>query len=262
MATNVIHGTGKPRFVLPTEDLLSKTGLPDLGGYYDVVSSATTTTIVLTNATTTMINNLDTAYGLRGLGVWSLNSSDEDTWGVIQSFVAGTRTLTIDAWSNDNPANTKKVFLIGRYIDLPYCQRLTETFTPDYITKKMLNGEIKYIKRGFYYSAVLDYGRYLHKDEMEIIRYLYEASMNGCGFYPRKDNTAILYTVDIDSENPISFYQLQGHQGHGGVIISMTGIQRLSRIPFNDPTVSVTYAVSDDTDKYVTDDERQFPTAD
>jgi len=260
MATNVIHGTGKPRFVLPSSDFLQYVGLSDLGGYYNTVSSSTTTTLVF--ATGFDMTQLDETYGIRGMGVWSLNSSDEDTWGVAQSYVDGTETITVDAWSNDNPANGKKVFLIGRYIDLPYCQRLTETFTPDYITKKMLNGEIKYIKRGFYYSAVLDYGRYLHKDEMEIIRYLYEASMNGCGFYPRKDNTAILYSVDIDPEGSISFYQLQNHQGHGGVIINITGIERLSRIPFNDPTVSVTYAVSDDTDKYATDDEGQFPTAD
>jgi hypothetical protein len=154
------------------------------------------------------------------------------------------------------------VQLVGRYIDLPYCQRLTESFTPDYIVKKMISGEIKYIKRGFYYRATLDYGRYLHKDEMEIIRYLYESTMNGCGFYPRIDNTVIFYSVDIDPESEISFYQLQSHQGHGGVVINIRGIERLARIPFNDPTVVVANAVSDDNDLYVTDDIGEFPTAD
>lgn len=259
MATNVIHGIGKPRFVIPTENQFVSFFEPDLTV---TVSSATTTTVVLSGITEAQINDLDEGIGIRGMGVWSKNSGSEDTYGVVQSFVASTGTLTVDAWSNDNPNNGAVVQLVGRYIDLPYCQRLTETFSPDYISKKMLNGEIRYIKRGFYYSATLDYGRYLHKDEMEIIRHLYESTMNGCGFYPRKDNTAILYSVDIDPESPISFYQLQNHQGHGGVVINIIGIRRLSRIQFDDPTTSVTYAISDSTDKYVTDDRGEFVTAD
>ena len=251
MAANVIHGTGKPRFVLPSSVLHSNT-----------VSSANTTTVVLTTVVAGQLNQLDETYGLRGIGVWSKETGGEDTWGVLQSFVDATGTLTVESWSNGNPVGSAVVQLVGRYIDLPYCQRLTESFSPDYITKKMLDGSMRMIKRGFYYRASLDYGRYLHKDEMEIIRYLYESSMNGCGFYPRKDNTAILYTVDIDPESEISFYQLQGHQGHGGVVINIIGIRRLARIPFNDPTVLVANAIADSTDKYVTDDRGEFPTAD
>jgi len=126
----------------------------------------------------------------------------------------------------------------------------------------MITGRRVLLKKGFRYSAVLDYGRYLHKDEMEIIRYLFETSMNGCGFYPRKDNTAVIYSVDIDPEASISFYQLQNHQGHGGVVINISGLDRLNRIPFNDPTVAVTNAVADDSDVYPTDDLGEYPTAD
>lgn len=266
MANHVIHGTGKPRFVLPTEDLLSLSGLPDLGGanagYYDLIASATTTTAVLTSITEAQINQLNETYGLKGIGIWSKNSSGKDTWGVCISFVASTKTFTVTSWSNNNPANNAVVQLIGRYIDLPYCQRLTEYFTPDYIVKPMLNGDIRLLKRGFRYRATLDYSGYLHKDEMEIIRYLYDKNMNGCGFYPRRDNVGLFYTVDIDPESEISFYQLQRHQGHGGVIINIIGINRLDKIPFTDSTVSTTYAVSDDTDAYVTDDQGVFPTAD
>ena len=266
MADNVIHGTGKPRFVLPTEDLLSKVGegLPEIGttGYYDVVASSTTTTVVLTNIESAEITQLDESYGLKGIGVWTKQTDGTDTWGVIQSFVAGTKTFTVESWSNGNPVASAYVQLKGRYIDLPNCQRLTESFTPDFIVKKMLNGNIITIKRGFYYSASLDYARYLHKDEMEIIRYLFQKSMNGCGFFPRRDNTAILYTIDIDPESAISFYQLQNHQGHGGVVINITGITRVANIQFSDPTVLVANAISDSTDAYVTDDLGQFPTAD
>jgi len=250
MADNVIHGTGKPRFVLPSSVILS-----------DTVATATTTTVTLTTVTEAQLTQLDETHGLKGMGVWAKETGGTDTWGVIQSFVASTKVLTVESWSNGNPV-AGDVDLVGRYIDLPYCQRLTESFTPDFIVKKMLNGNIIRIKRGFYYSASLDYGRYLHKDEMEIIRYLFQKSMNGCGFYPRRDNTAILYTVDIDPESAISFYQLQNHQGHGGVVINITGITRVNDIQFSDPTVLVANAISDSTDAYVMDDRAEFPTAD
>ena len=250
MADNVIHGTGKPRFVLPTSIILS-----------DTVATATTTTVTLTTVTEAQLTQLDETYGLKGMGVWALETGGTETWGVIQSFVASTKVITVESWSNGNPV-AGAVTLKGRYIDLPYCQKLNESFTPDFIVKKMLNGNIVRIKRGFYYSASLDYARYLHKDEMEIIRYLFEKTMNGCGFYPRRDNTAILYTVDIDPESAISFYQLQNHQGHGGVVINITGITRVDDIQFSDPTVLVANAISDSTDAYVTDDLGQFPTAD
>lgn len=255
MATNVIHGTGKPRFVLPTEELLD---------YYlsitDTVASATIVQIVLTTITEAQINYLDDNVGLKGISIWSRNTSNEDTWAVIQSFTASTKTFIVDVWSNGTPDTGELVEFKGRIIDLPYCQRLTESFEPDYIVKKMLDGRYVYLKRGFYYRASLDYGRYLHKDEMQIIRYLYEVTMNGCGFYPRKDNPAVIYTVDIDPESPISFYQLQSHQGHGGVVININGITRLNRIPFNDPVSVVTDAPTAGDETFPTADDGSYPT--
>lgn len=257
MATNVIHGTGKPRFVLPTLEMFALHGF-----VAKTVATSTSTTVTIQTVVAGELNTINDNYGMKGLGVWSKNSGGEDTYGACQSYVDATGVITVDAWTNGNPNTSASVTLVGRYIDLPYCQRLTESFTPDYIVKKMYDGTMRYIKRGFYYRATLDYSGYFHKDEMEIIRYLYETSMNGCGFYPRKDNTAVLYSVDIDPESEISFYQLQRHQGHGGVVITITGIQRIARIPFNDPTVAVTEAVTDDTDTYPTDDQGIFPTAD
>lgn len=224
MADNVIHGTGKPRFVLPTGVILTD----------KTVGSSTSTSVTLAEATD--LTTLDAQYGLAGYEVWTKNSSAETTYGVIQSYNDGTDTLTVDEWSNGNPNATAALYIQGIAIDLPYCQRLTETFTPDFITKKLLSGNIVRIKRGFYYSASLDYARYFHKDEMEVIRRLFNKIMNGCGFYPRVDNKALFYAVDIDPESSISFYQLKNHQGHGGIIINIIGTQRLASIPFLEPS--------------------------
>jgi hypothetical protein len=255
MADNVIHGTGKPRFVLPTEEMFNYYG-------YGVktVASATAISVTISPVVAGQLDNINDKVGMKGLGIWTKNSSNEDTWGVTQSYVDLTGVITVLSWSNGNPNAGAVVELKGRYVDLPYCQRLTETFTPDYIVKKMLRGKIIMVKRGFYYSATLDYSGYLHKNEMQIIRYLYESSMNGCGFYPRRDNTSVLYTVDIDPESQISFYQLQRHQGHGGVIINIIGTERLLRIPFDDPTVVATYAPAADDDIYPTADDGSYPT--
>ena len=257
MADNVIHGTGKPRFVLPSEEQFGEHGFAA-----KTVASSTDTTVVIKTIVAGELNTINTNFGMKGLGVLSANSSGTSTRGVCQSYVDATGTITVESWSNGNPYADKAVTLAGRYIDLPYCQRLTESFTPDFIVKKMLNGNIVRIKRGFYYSASLDYARYLHKDEMEIIRYLFEKTMNGCGFYPRRDNTALYYAIDIDPESAISFYQLQNHQGHGGVVINITGITRVDRIPFSDPTTVVGDAIADDSEVYITDDSDTFITDD
>jgi hypothetical protein len=249
MADNVIIGTGKPRFVLPTSIIHTNT-----------VSASNTTTVTLTTATD--LTQLDEDWGLKGLQIWSTNTDDEDTWGVIQSFNDTSDVLTVESWSNGNPEVTKSLRFQGRIIDLPYCQRLTERYSPDFIEKKLLGGRIVKDKRGFYYSATLDYSGFFHKDEMEIIRHLFDSSMNGCGFYPRKDNTAVFFSVDISNDSEISFYQLQRHQGHGGIAIHIFGIERIPKIVMVDPTVAVTQAVADDSDIYVTDDTGVFPTAD
>lgn len=253
MADNVIHGTGKPRFILPTDVFLGT-------GY--TVSSATSTQIVISGTPDLeTINN--SAGGLVGMQVWSQNSDSEDTWGKITAYNDTTDTLTIvSTWSNGTPNNGKLVYIKGRLVDLPYCQRLTERFVPDFIVKKMFDGSIRRIKRGFYYSATLDYARYFHKDEMQILKYLYEKTMNGCGFYPRLDNTAVLYTVDIDPESEISFYQLKNHQGHGGIVINIVGITRVANIPLSDPTQTLTDTITDDAGEYITDDRGEYITED
>ena len=259
MADFVIHGIGKPRFILPTAKFFSG----------NTVASSTSTQVVITELVSpppkfTGYADLDALNlavgGLVGMEFWSYNSDDEQTWAVVRSYINGTNTIVIDAWSNGAPEATQSCYVQGRVIDLPYCQRLTERFTPDFIVKKMLNGNIRRIKRGFYYSATLDYGRYLKKADMRVLEYLFTASMNGCGFYPRKDNTSILYDIDIDPESSIEFYQLAKHQGHGGVVINIVGIKRIPKIPFQDPATGITDVITDGAGEYITDDIGEYIT--
>jgi len=249
LADNVIHGEGKPRFIIPTSVIWTGTD-----------SAATDTTITLNGSPN--LDDLDAQYGLVNFRVWSKNSSSEDTYGKITAYNDITDVLTVDSWSNGTPpvATSVTTFLQTKQIDLPYCQRLTEIFTPDFIVKKMVTGEIKTVKRGFYYSASLDYAKYFHKDEMQLLRDLYNKDYDYFTFYPRVDNPGLSYKVDIDPDSEISFYQLQAHQGHGGVIILINSKTRLDKIPFIDPTQAATGAIADGEGIYLTDDEGTFVT--
>ena len=246
MADNVIHGSGKPRFGVPTAVIWSGTS----------GTGHSATTIDLGSGID--LGALDNIYGLKNFIVWSL-SSGTLTHGKVESYNDTTDVLTVDSWSDGTPSNSQATYLQGKRIDLPYCQRLTESFTPDFIVKKMVDGSIRRTKRGYYYSASLDYQRYLHKDDMQLLRDLYNstistASSGGYVFYPRLDNTALLYDVDVDPDSLISFYQLKQHQGHGGVVIKIVGLQRLAEIPFIDPTLDLSKVAVDSAGKYVIDD--------
>ena len=249
MPDNVIQGEGKPRFQITTGTIWSGTS-----------SASSSTSITLAGGVA--LDDLDGQYGLVNVIIFTLNSSSEGTIGIITAYNDTTDVLTVASWTNGTPLSGQAVILKDKQIDLPYCQRLTERWTPDFIVKKMLTGDIRRNKRGFYYSATLDYSQYFHKDEMEIIRDLFNKDYQVFTFYPRLDNAALSYSIDIDPESEVAFYQLKNHLGHGGISISIIGIERLDKIEFLDPTQAVTGAPASDEDIYPTDDEDIYPTED
>ena len=247
---NVIHGEGKPVFWIPTESIWNGT---------NSASSATTITL---NAAAGVLDGLNNEWVLANFIVWSLNTETpaEETFGRITSYVDATGVLTVSSWNNGTPDTSVATRIQSKSIYLPYCQRLTEIFTPDFIVKKMLDGSIRRNKRGFYYSASLDYARYFHKDEMLLIRDLFNTKYEVFRFFPRIDNTGLFYEVDISPDTEMAFYQLKHHQGHGGVVINLTGIARVDKIPFFDLAVDVTKVETDDTGLYETDDSGIYET--
>lgn len=243
MADHVIHGEGKPRFTIDTPRIWSGTN-----------SASSATSITLNGSP--VLDDLNNVFGLINALVRSgtTDSPAEDTVGKITAYNDTTDILTIDEWSNGTPGVSKPVIIQNKRIDLPFCQRLIETFTPDFIVKKMITGEIRRNKRGFYYSARLDYSRYFHKDNMALLKDLFNINNSNFVFYPRVDNLSVSYPIDIDPESEVSFYQLQAHQGHGGVIINIIGLSRKDWIPF-DPTIpDLGKVVMDGEGLYVTDD--------
>ena len=66
MADNVIHGTGKPRFVLPTEEQFAANGFAAKR-----VDTSSTTTVTIKTVVAGELNTINNSIGMKGLGVWS-----------------------------------------------------------------------------------------------------------------------------------------------------------------------------------------------
>lgn len=235
MATNVIHGTGKPRIGIATEVIHTN-------AITAVTDNPTSDVVQLTNAITGGLAGLDEEYGLVNALLWSYTSADVLTWAKILSFTdtAG-HFLTVLSWENGIAANGKDCFIQGYRLDLPYCQRLTEIWTPDFIVQKLYNGNIHRRKRGFYYAASLDYAGYAHKDTIQLFRQLLRINATEIYFYPRQDNTALVYKVDLSPESEIVLNQIQQHAGHRSFIINLIGVERLTEVPLYDPEISGGY---------------------
>lgn len=232
MADKVIHGEGKPRIVISTPVLHS-----------DTVASATSTSVTLTTGAD--LANLETTYGLTNRLVFSLSGADDNvTYGKISGYSESPDVLQVTSWSNGTPNALAIVEIKDVQLDLPYCQALVETFSPDTLVKKMFSGEIRLRKRGFYYQALLDYSGYIHKDELSLLRHLFRVDTQSMIFYPRVDNLSIAYSVNISPDAEIEFRQIQKHQGHRGVQVLLVGLERLSEAKVYDLVSQSGYGVN------------------
>lgn len=231
MATNVIHGTGKPRIGIVTEVIHTN-------AITAVTDNPTSDVVELTNAITGGLAGLDATYGLVNALLWSYTSADVLTWAKILSFTdtAG-HFLTVLSWENGIAANGKACFIQCYRLDLPYCQRLTEMWMPDTVAIKLYSGNIYRKKRGFYYAASLDYSGYAHKDTIQLFRQLLRIDKTEIYFYPRVDNVSIVYKVDLSPETEIVLNQIQQHAGHRSWIINLIGVERLSEVTVADPNI-------------------------
>lgn len=220
---NVIHGSGKPRFEIATPEVLS-----------DTVADVGTTSVTLTSTTT--LNTVDDVHVLLNRLVRSTNTTSGETWGKITSFDQTSKVLYVESWSNGNPTVGQAVTVLNFRIDLPFCQALIESWTPDFLTYKMYSGNIENIKRGFYYSALLDYSQWMGGTIVEYLRPLYRIDWKNFIFYPRLDNTDVSYVVDIDPATAFQIRQSRGHRSHKLVQIKLIGVRRLSDINLQTPT--------------------------
>jgi hypothetical protein len=248
MATNVIHGTGKPIINITTNTILGSSTSPYTG--YTIKGLTGSNLIVEIDPATASLASLNTQYGLVNYLIYSFTSSDVLTWAKIESYTeTGSDYLTVDGWHLNNvPAVGKPCWIKNVWVELPYCQRLTETWIPDTIVHKLYNGNIYRQKRGFYYAASLDYSSYAHKNTILLFKQLLKKDTGEIYFIPRADNLAIRYKVDLAPETEITLNQMQWHAGHRSFMINLIGVERLTEIQLGDSDASSGYG-----DDYGTD---------
>lgn len=233
MATNVIHGTGKPRILVNTNII-----------HTDSISavSGDSPSYSVTLAVGGNLAGLAATYGLINYILWTKNGDGEVTWGRIIGYSETPNdVLTILDWSNGEADPGADCYIQNVVLDLPYCFRLTEMWMPDFIVHKLYNGNIYRRKRGFYYSASLDYSNYIHKDNLEIFRQLLRTDRNDIWFYPRRDNLNVSYKVDISPDSEVVLNQIQHHLGHRSWVINLIGVERLPEVQIYDPEESSGY---------------------
>lgn len=223
MADYVVHGIGKPHIEIGTTSIHTNT-------VEGVVSN------VLQLHTAVDLAALSQSTGLINYYINGLNSSNQVTVGKIISYSeTGGDFLTVENWSNGAPANGSTISIYNIGLSLPRCQKLTEIWSPDFIYKKLFNGNITKIKRGFYYAASLDYSGYISKNDILLFRHILKSSTNIILFYPRDDNSSIVYKVDLSPDTQILLNQAPHFRGHQSFIINLIGMERISEIPFSDP---------------------------
>ena len=214
--SNVIHGSGKPRFEIQENAILTNT-----------VGSATATSVVLGSAVS--LDELNSAHVLLNRLVKTTSTAGE-TFGRITAWVDGSDTISVESWNNGTPTTSAALTIVGFRIDLPFCQALIESWIPDFLSKKFFNGNVGITKRGFYYSAVLDYSQWMGGNIVEYLRPLYNIKWQSFIFYPRLDNTDVSYVVDISPDTAFQIRQARGHRGHKLVQIKLIGLRRLPEI--------------------------------
>jgi len=200
-------------------------------------------TITTPNATKTINFTATTTGGFRFVAVDNNSSGDFDNFTFYEMGFSSTNgRATITAYSDVDHTITTELWdyynvdsdvTVDQYvIDLPYCQSLVETFIPSFLKHPMFNGRVKTKKKGWYYSAVLDYGDYLSLANIDKLKWLYRDDVDFLVFFPRLDNPYISYRVDL-TEEPFTISQRQQHLGHRLVSISIHGIERLASIPLD-----------------------------
>ena len=212
----VLHGTGKPRILIATPTI-----------HTNEVGSADATSVTLANAVDlTALNNSHTLKNRRVVS----SSGGNATLGVIVSFDDDDDILTVVDWSNGTPDVGQPVNIGSIIIDLPYCLSLIEMWTPDFILKKMFSGKLRVWKKGYYYSAMMDYSRFVDGTLLADLAPLYKVHYDTIFFYPRRDNQTISYEVDLSPDTRLTLAQARAHSGHRLVRIELIGIRRLTEI--------------------------------
>lgn len=227
MSYNVIHGIGAPRIITSSVKVAE--------GDIDTVSSETTLTIHAL-AGSKVVFLLDSGIGRLAV---TKDANGDTIFSRVTQVLTDYNTFVFTAWLGGDPATGNipvlgnKVEFYGFVLDLPLCQNLIEGFKLDGYDKKFENGDIEPVKKGWYYSAVLDYSGHVKAAVLKKIGILIDITQKKFLLYPRSDNPDISYVVDFAPGFTLQFQQKKHHKNHKLVVLELRGLKRLAKPDFD-----------------------------
>jgi hypothetical protein len=200
----------------------------------DLYTSGVATTFTSTSVQETSGTWPEVQAGMRVESVVAGASHDEPTYAKITEINGD--TLTVDAWSNGTPSNGEIAHVNGWVIDLPYCRKLVETFSPDVLIHELYAGDagskFETEFRGWKYGAVLDYSDYLSGDVMlDLGPALSQKLTDQLALIPRKDEPAFVYNVFYDG--PVDMALFGRTPGYQGVVLTFRGQENVPSWPLS-----------------------------
>lgn len=135
--------------------------------------------------------------------------------------------ITVAEWVGGTPTNGQIVTVDGYVIDLPYCQALTETYSPDQLVHNLYRSRKASVFFGWKYSALLDYSSWIAADTLITLNQALNISEgDSLILVPRVDNHGTQYNVIYNGDISLSRFGLA--PGHRGVQLSFAGIQNVA----------------------------------
>jgi len=217
--------------ILPTSTRLSGSGKPRIlvikqTAHY---TSTGTTAYTATSASETgspslkavragmRIRSSVTRTGLPDLEVYARITAVNDTSDLI----------TVAEWIGGTPSAAAVFVVDGYVIDLPYCQGLTETFTPDQLIHNLWRSRKSSLFYGWQYSAVLDYSAWIAADTLiDMYPALNLSGTDKIILIPRVDKPGNSYNVIY--EGGISIARFGAGAGHKGVQFGFSGKENVA----------------------------------
>jgi len=148
-------------------------------------------------------------------------------YGRITAVNDATDEITVAEWVGGTPTNGQLVFVDGYVIDLPYCQALTETYSPDQLVHNLYRSRKASRFYGWKYSVTLDYSQWISADTLIALQQALNLSEgDSLILVPRVDNAGVQYNVIYNGDISISRFGIA--PGHKGVMLAFSGKENVA----------------------------------
>jgi len=208
-----INGSGKPRIIVIKADA--------------VFTSSDETTFTATGASMVDLDpNVHAGMRARSYVVRA-GYPDLEVYGRITAADVDTDTITVAEWVGGTPTDSQIITVDGYVVDLPYCQALIETFTPDQLIHRLWRSRKSSVFYGWQYAAKLDYGTWIAADTLiDMYHALNLSEGDKLILIPRVDKPGNSYNVIYDGD--ISIQRAGRGPGHRGVSFGFVGTENVA----------------------------------